>query len=50
VEAKPIHDETDRAVTPASERDALLGRLRARAKTLDETAVRRILEQRRRHA
>jgi len=35
------------AVTPPRERDLLLERLRARAKTLDGTAVRKILEQRR---
>jgi hypothetical protein len=38
-----------REIVPPRERDALLDRLRARAKTLDAAAVRRILEQARRH-
>jgi hypothetical protein len=37
-----------RTASPPAERDALLERLRARAKTLDATDVQRILEQRRR--
>jgi len=48
--ATPARTGTASAIPPPPERDALLDRLRARAKTLDGTAVRGILEQRRRPA
>jgi hypothetical protein len=49
-EAKPVRRGMVGLVAPPGDRDALLDRLRARARALDPTAVRGILEQRRRRA
>jgi hypothetical protein len=49
-EARPVRKGLVGVVTPPGDREALLDRLRARAKALGATAVQRILEQRRRRA